>query len=68
VTLPIAIVGGGIVGMATAHELVRRGRPVVVLEAEDRVAAHQSGHNSGVIHSGLYYAAGSAKGRPVPPL
>ena len=62
-TLPIAIVGGGIVGLATARALVRRGRPVVVLEAEDRLAAHQSGHNSGVIHSGLYYAAGSAKAR-----
>lgn len=60
---PMAIVGGGIVGLAVAWELVRRGRGVVVLEAEDRLAAHQSGHNSGVIHSGLYYAAGSAKAR-----
>ena len=62
-THPIAIVGGGIVGLATAHALVRRGRPVVVLEAEERLAAHQSGHNSGVIHSGLYYPAGSVKAR-----
>lgn len=62
-TLPIAIVGGGIVGLAAAWELVRRSLAVVVLEAEDRLAAHQSGHNSGVIHSGLYYAAGSAKAR-----
>lgn len=50
-------------GLAAAWELVRRGRGVVVLEAEDCLAAHQSGHNSGVIHSGLYYAAGSAKAR-----
>ncbi|HUF78288.1 MAG TPA: L-2-hydroxyglutarate oxidase [Thermoanaerobaculia bacterium] len=55
--------GAGIVGLATAHELARRGWPVLVLEAENRVAAHQSGHNSGVIHSGLYYRPGSAKGR-----
>lgn len=50
-------------GLATAHELARRGRPVLVLEAEERLAAHQSGHNSGVVHSGLYYRPGSAKAR-----
>ena len=60
----VAVVGGGIVGMATAMALA--GRPstaVCVLEAEDRLAAHQSGHNSGVIHSGLYYRPGSLKAR-----
>ncbi len=58
----VAVVGGGIVGLATATALVRAGhRSVVVLEAEERLAAHQSGHNSGVIHSGLYYAPGSLK-------
>lgn len=60
----IAIVGAGIVGLATARSLARAGvRSVVVLEAEDRIAAHQTGHNSGVIHSGLYYRPGSAKAR-----
>ncbi len=59
-----AIIGGGIVGLATATALLeRRGKSLVVLEAEDRLAAHQSGHNSGVIHSGLYYRAGSLKAR-----
>ena len=51
----IAIIGGGIVGLATAFALSTRSRlSLVVLEAEDRLAAHQTGHNSGVIHSGLY--------------
>src|SRR5258708_1493859 len=60
----IAIVGGGIVGMATAVGLVRRyGVSLVVVEAEDRLAAHQTGNNSGVIHSGLYYKPGSQKAR-----
>ena len=59
----IAIVGGGIVGLATADAILgdRAARRVVVLEAEPRVAAHQTGHNSGVIHSGLYYRPGSLK-------
>jgi L-2-hydroxyglutarate oxidase len=58
----VVIVGGGIVGSATALALTRRGlHGVAVLEAEDRLAAHQSGHNSGVIHSGLYYQPGSQK-------
>lgn len=60
---PIVVVGAGIVGLATAWELARRGRPVVVLEAEDGIARHQTGHNSGVIHSGLYYPPGSSKAR-----
>jgi len=55
------VVGGGIVGLATALALSERGIPVIVLESEDRLAAHQTGHNSGVIHSGLYYKPGSLK-------
>ena len=58
----IAIVGGGIVGLATALALIETGvDSLIVLEAEDELAAHQSGHNSGVIHSGLYYKPGSMK-------
>ena len=57
----IAIVGGGIVGLATAYAL-RRLKPVV-FEKEPRLAAHQTGHNSGVIHSGIYYRPGSHKAR-----
>ncbi|WP_128547117.1 L-2-hydroxyglutarate oxidase [Larkinella soli] len=59
----IIIIGGGIVGLATALQIKRR-RPdlsVTVLEKENRLAAHQTGHNSGVIHSGLYYKPGSLK-------
>jgi len=60
----VAVIGGGIVGMATAMALLDEGgRRIVVLEAEDRVAPHQTGHNSGVIHSGLYYRPGSLKAR-----
>src|SRR5712671_785731 len=61
----IAIVGGGIVGLATANALLdaKPGRRIVVLEAETRLATHQTGHNSGVIHSGLYYKPGSLKAR-----
>jgi L-2-hydroxyglutarate oxidase len=60
----VVVVGAGIVGLATARALLRAhpGLDLVVLERED-VAAHQSGHNSGVIHSGLYYKPGSAKAR-----
>jgi NADPH-dependent 2,4-dienoyl-CoA reductase/sulfur reductase-like enzyme len=59
----IAVIGGGIVGLATANALLesRPGLKLVLLEAEDRFAAHQTGHNSGVIHSGLYYKPGSKK-------
>lgn len=58
----IAIIGGGIVGMATAMELSETVKgSLVVIEAEDRLAAHQTGNNSGVIHSGLYYKPGSLK-------
>ena len=61
----VAVIGGGIVGMATAREFLTRapGLSLIVLEAEDRPAAHQTGHNSGVIHSGLYYKPGSLKAR-----
>ena len=60
----VAIAGGGIVGLGTALALVGRGRTsLVVLEAENTLAAHQTGHNSGVIHSGLYYKPGSLKAR-----
>ena len=60
-----AVIGAGILGLATARELVRRdpAARVVVLEKEDRIAAHQTGRNSGVIHSGIYYTPGSAKAR-----
>jgi 2-hydroxyglutarate dehydrogenase len=61
----IAVVGGGILGLAAARELKRRepGRNVVVLEQEPRVATKQTSHNSGVIHAGIYYRAGSLKAR-----
>ena len=58
------VIGGGIVGLATAKALTERhGQRVVVVEAEAEVAAHQTGHNSGVIHSGIYYQPGSLKAR-----
>ena len=57
----VVVVGGGILGLAVARELVRRGDRVSVLEKEDRWAAHQTGHNSNVVHAGLYYPPGSAK-------
>lgn len=62
---PSVVVGGGIVGLATAHALqrVEPQRPVVVLEKETGLAAHQTGNNSGVVHSGLYYRPGSLKAR-----
>ncbi|HEX5855647.1 MAG TPA: FAD-dependent oxidoreductase, partial [Thermoanaerobaculia bacterium] len=61
----VAIVGGGIVGLATGLKLLERapGLSVVILEKEKEVAAHQTGHNSGVIHSGLYYKPGSEKAK-----
>jgi L-2-hydroxyglutarate oxidase len=59
-----AIVGGGIVGLATALALLESGvRSLIVLEAEEKVAAHQTGHNSGVIHAGVYYRPGSLKAK-----
>jgi len=62
-TFDLAVVGGGIVGLATAYQFTQRfpGRRVVVLEKESDVARHQTGHNSGVLHSGIYYKPGSLK-------
>ncbi|MFI5778380.1 L-2-hydroxyglutarate oxidase [Nocardia sp. NPDC051570] len=59
------VIGGGIVGVATAHRILttRPGASVLLLEKADRLAGHQTGHNSGVIHSGIYYAPGSLKAR-----
>jgi L-2-hydroxyglutarate oxidase len=61
----VAIIGGGIVGLSTAMTLTQRfpGKKVIVIEKENRVAAHQTGHNSGVIHSGIYYKPGSLKAK-----
>jgi L-2-hydroxyglutarate oxidase LhgO len=61
----VAIIGAGIVGLATALRLLERrpGLAVVVLEKEAAVASHQTGHNSGVLHAGLYYRPGSLKAR-----
>jgi (S)-2-hydroxyglutarate dehydrogenase len=61
----LVVVGAGIVGLAAARELARRhpGARVAVLEREERLAAHQTGHSSGVIHAGIYYRPGSLKAR-----
>ncbi len=60
----VVVVGGGILGVATARLLAgSRGDEVLVLEKEDALARHQTGHNSGVVHAGLYYAPGSLKAR-----
>jgi len=61
----VIIIGGGVVGLAVALEITRRfpRLRLLVLEKEDAVARHQSGHNSGVIHSGVYYKPGSLKAR-----
>src|SRR2546425_5854270 len=61
----VAIIGGGIIGLAVALEITRRypRSRLVVLEKEAHLAAHQSGNNSGVIHSGVYYKPGSLKAR-----
>jgi L-2-hydroxyglutarate oxidase LhgO len=57
----VAVVGAGLVGLAVGRLLARSGREVVVLDKEREVAFHQSGHNSGVVHSGIYYLPGSLK-------
>jgi L-2-hydroxyglutarate oxidase len=59
----VVVVGGGIVGLATARALALRGMRVVVLERESAIGTHQTTHNSGVIHAGLYYEPGSLKAR-----
>lgn len=63
--LPNVVVGAGVVGLATARSLQHHdpSRPVLILDKESGPARHQSGHNSGVIHSGLYYPPGSLKAR-----
>ena len=62
-TYDFCVVGGGIVGLATAMALLERnpGATLVLLEKEGALATHQTGHNSGVIHSGIYYPPGSLK-------
>ena len=60
----VAIIGGGIIGLSTAMQLVRQypsGARIAVVEKENELAVHQTGHNSGVIHSGIYYRPGSRK-------
>lgn len=64
-TYDVAVVGGGIVGLATARELILRHPSLrfVLVEKEKELSVHQSGHNSGVIHSGIYYTPGSLKAK-----
>ena len=61
--IDLVIIGGGIIGLATANEILRAKKNIniVVLEKSSTVASQQSGHNSGVIHSGIYYKPGSFK-------
>ncbi|HEU4347434.1 MAG TPA: L-2-hydroxyglutarate oxidase, partial [Actinoplanes sp.] len=61
----IVVVGAGILGLAVARRLAmtRPGARITVLDKEDRIGAHQTGHNSGVVHAGLYYPPGSLKAR-----
>ena len=64
-TYDIAIIGGGIVGAATFYKIQKQNPnlKIVLIEKEDKLADHQTGHNSGVIHSGLYYKPGSLKAK-----
>ncbi len=64
-TYDVVVVGAGIIGLASARELLRRhpGLRLTVLDKEPAIGCHQTGHNSGVIHSGIYYAPGSLKAR-----
>jgi L-2-hydroxyglutarate oxidase len=61
----LVIIGGGIIGLSTGMTFAKRfpGLRLLIVEKEDRIAAHQTGHNSGVIHSGLYYKPGSLKAK-----
>jgi 2-hydroxyglutarate dehydrogenase len=61
----LAVIGGGILGLAVACELLRRrpGDRLCVLEGSDRIGAHQTGHSSGIVHAGIYYRPGSLKAR-----
>mgnify|MGYP001414878961 CR=1 FL=1 len=59
----VAIIGAGIVGMSTALKLQEKGKNVLVLDKEKSPAIHQSGRNSGVIHSGIYYQKESLKSK-----
>lgn len=61
----VTVIGGGIVGLATAYQILknRPGTRLLLLDKESKIAAHQTGHNSGVIHSGIYYKPGSEKAR-----
>lgn len=61
----VLIIGGGIVGLATAYRLTERypDKQVVVIDKETELGSHQSGHNSGVLHSGIYYEPGSLKAK-----
>ena len=61
----ICIIGGGIVGLATAHRFSQKfpKKSIVLIEKENRLAAHQTGRNSGVLHSGIYYKPGSLKAK-----
>ena len=63
--IKLIIIGGGIVGLATAYSLSRRYPrcQITILEKEDELCYHQSGRNSGVLHSGIYYTPGSLKAR-----
>jgi len=65
VSYDVAVIGAGIVGLATARELLLRypGKRVAVLDKEPVVGFHQTGHNSGVMHAGIYYAPGSLKAK-----
>ena len=64
-TYDVIIVGGGIVGLATAYQILqdKPDTKLLIVEKEAREAMHQTGHNSGVIHSGLYYKPGSLKAK-----
>lgn len=62
-TYDLVVVGGGIVGCATAREMLERHPQlkIAIIEKENKLAMHQTGHNSGVVHAGIYYTPGSMK-------